>query len=1036
MLDGAVEPVIPLEMGFLGASIPSWWYNSYETTGAASLAALADTGANFVGLTPTWYQDTLASDAIDPDANKTATDTGLVEMITGAHAENMLVMLKPHVDVWDGSWRGDITPTDTDAWFASYEDFIVYYAEIAQANGVELFVMGTELVALSGADYADEWAAVADAVYAVYGGTVTYAANHDEYQDVSFWDEVDYVGLDAYFDLGAASDASYDAILAAWDPFVTEVGDWMAAERGTQRAVFTEIGYRSIEGAHIRSWESWRLGTYDEQAQADCYRAALEAWPHAEIWPQADYLDAMVFWAWPVDLGTDVGGDLSTTGYSPYGKAAEDVLREYAARMYLDLPDLVTEITVSSRTPLPGETVTVEVTTRNIGPAAAAPADAADFRTVLFLRDAWSFDPVASSADIVDQEAYTDMLVGGERTFTVTFAAPLEPGRYYVGALTDADRNVFEGAEGNNLTAVDLWVNLAPEATAPIGDLDLLPGAPPTAINLPDRFNDPDIIGSLYRFISNMGTFDVHMFDAIAPQTVANFRFYADAGHYVDSIFHRSVPDFIIQSGGFAYTDAGGMVSVFKRPDFIVENEPSLNVRGTLAMAKLAGDPNSASNGWFINLADNADLNTQNGGFSPYGEVVGTGMDVADAIAGLPIWAFNEPFGDLPLIGYSSGQPVVQDHFVQFSSISQIAPLAFEVVTNTAPSLVTPGIDAAGVLTLTCSPGQTGTARITVRATDVCGATVDQTFDVDVGVAPTLDAWYSRRDHDGTELLLAIPDDASFSEPRTGGIETLVLQFSEAVNLSEAVVVFAGNGPDGPVDLSGIKATLSAAADRVLITFAPSLPDLARYLVRIDGVKDAAGNALVGDNDRVMTALAGDVDGDLDTDVFDLRWAWDYRGRLPGDGAWPTRCDVQADGDVDVFDMLATWGERGRDATGLAAPAVTAASTAGQEPEASGQTLAISGVPQEALNTGAPSVLSTPATVAPAPETEPLVLLGDVPALAALELAGSGVSSETPGATIWPGVFVSTDPPASGAELEPALETDLAAIPGEQLGAD
>ena len=768
LLNGAVEPVIPMDLGFLGASIPSWWHDSYETTGAVSLAALADTGANFVGLTPTWYQDTLTSDAVAPDASKTATDAGLIAMITGAHAEDMLVMLKPHVDVQTDQWRGYIAPNDVDDWFASYEDFIVYYAEIAEAYGVSVFVIGTELASLSGADYADEWTAVASAVDAVYNGTVTYAANDEEYQDVSFWDAVDYVGLDAYFDLGIgapAVDASYDDILAAWAPLVTAVDDWMTTERGTQRAIFTEIGYRSIEGAHIEPWDSWRTGTLSEQAQADCYRAALEAWTGSA------YIDAMAFWAWPVDLATDVGGDVLTTGYSPYGKAAEDVLREYTYRMYP--PDLVTEMTFSSRTPLPGETVTVEVTTRNIGPGPAAPATAADFKTLLFLRDAWSFDP-AFTADIIGQEVYTDILAGGERTFTVTFPAPSEPGRYHVGALVDGGENVIENDEDNNLTAVDLWVNLAPVVTVPIPDLDFPVGAPQTVINLNNRFNDPDITGSVYRFVTNMGTFDVHMFDAVAPLTVANFRLYADGGDFVDSIFHRSMPDFIIQSGGFAYTDVGGMDFVVSHGT--VDNEPYLsNVRGTLAMAKQADLPDSASNGWFVNLADNGpNLDYQNEGFSPYGEVIASGMDVADAIAALKIWdgrgafgsQFNaQTFDTLPLNGYSTDQDLVQEHFVYFSSISQIAPLAFEVVANTNPSLVTPTIDGNGVLRMTYAPGQSGSARITLRATDLCGATVEDTFDVDITPPVTATA-SSQLPHTPAEHLVdgsGLPDDLHHS---------------------------------------------------------------------------------------------------------------------------------------------------------------------------------------------------------------------------------------------------------------------------------
>ena len=926
LLDGTVEPVIPLETGFLGASIPSWWVNTYETTGGAALAALADTGANFVGLTPTWYQDTLTSNAIEADADKTASDAGLVRMIADAHAADMLVMLKPHVDVWDGSWRGFIAPGDVDAWFASYENFIVHYAEIAQANQVELFVMGTELAALSGTDYQDEWTAVANAVMGVYGGTVTYAANHDEYQDVSFWDAVHYVGLDAYFDLGLeapAPDASYDDILAAWDPFVAEVDTWMATDRPSQRAIITEIGYRSIEGAHIRPWESWRVGTYDEQAQADCYRAALEAWTGE------DYLDALAFWAWPVDLGTDVGGDGVMTGYSPYGKAAEDVLREYTYHLYP--PDLVTEITVTPRCPLPGETVTVEVTTRNTGPGPAAPVDAADFQTMLFLRDAWSFDP-SFTADIVGQRSYTDIPVGGEQTFTATFTAPLTPGRYHVGALADANGNVIEGDEDNNLTAVDLWVNLAPVATAAMPDVTVPVDAAPTLITLPDDFNDPDITGSVYRFVTNMGTFDVHMFDASKPITVGNFRLYADAGDYVDSIFHRSMPEFIVQSGGFIYTDAGGVDDVVNYG--MIENEPLpyiSNVRGTLAPAKLEGLPNSASNGWFINLADNGpNLDYQNGGFCPFGEVVGAGMDVADAIAALKVWngtALHPAFTDLPLNGYSTDQALVQEHFVYFSSISQIAPLAFEVTANTNPALVTAAVEGDGTLRLTYAPGVHGTAQVTVRATDLCGATVEQTFDVFVGdtVAPRLEAWYSAAVHGETERLLEIPDDASFSEPRSAGIGTLVLHFSEPVNLPGVGVTLAGRDRSGAMALAGITVTVSNRAPDVgQIVFTPALPDCARYLVRLVGVTDLAGNALAGNADRVMTALLGDVTGDWRTDMFDLIQAWDCRGQTPQAGTEYTRADVDRDGLVAAPDLAPAWENAGRDATGFEDPAPAA----------------------------------------------------------------------------------------------------------------
>jgi len=184
--------------------------------------------------------------------------------------------------------------------------------------------------------------------------------------------------------------------------------------------------------------------------------------------------------------------------------------------------------------------------------------------------------------------------------------------------------------------------------------------------------------------------------------------------------------------------------------------------------------------------------------------------------------------------------------------------------------------------------------------------------------APTLDAWYSAAGHNGTELLLAIPDDGSFCEPRNAGITTLVLTFSEAVNLSAASVVLAGTDAGGAMDLSGVTADVSnRAPHQGQVVLGPVLPDAARYLVALTGVTDMAGNALAGDNDRVMTCLVGDANGDFETGAFDLLGVWDYRGQSATAGVEQTRSDVNGDGTVNASDLLLVWDHRGHDASGL-----------------------------------------------------------------------------------------------------------------------
>lgn len=149
---------------------------------------------------------------------------------------------------------------------------------------------------------------------------------------------------------------------------------------------------------------------------------------------------------------------------------------------------------------------------------------------------------------------------------------------------------------------------------------------------------------------TNQGNFQINLYDNGTPQTVANFLSYVNGSAYDNSIIHRSVSNFVIQGGGFDNTF--GPITA----NAPVVNEPEFaNVRGTIAMAKFGGDPNSATNQWFINLADNTgNLDIQNGGFTAFGEVVGNGMDAVDAIAALPTFPFATPFDFIPLANYTN----------------------------------------------------------------------------------------------------------------------------------------------------------------------------------------------------------------------------------------------------------------------------------------------------------------------------------------------------------------------------------------------
>jgi len=153
-----------------------------------------------------------------------------------------------------------------------------------------------------------------------------------------------------------------------------------------------------------------------------------------------------------------------------------------------------------------------------------------------------------------------------------------------------------------------------------------------------------------------LGNIEIELLEDDAPNTVANFLEYVDSGRYEQTFMHRSDPGFIIQGGGFAFdADLGTAPGIPTLPAIVNEFKVS-NTRGTLAMAKSGGNPDSATSQWFINLADNsANLDGQNGGFTVFAKVVGDGMQVADAIADLQIINAGGAFAELPVINFTGG---------------------------------------------------------------------------------------------------------------------------------------------------------------------------------------------------------------------------------------------------------------------------------------------------------------------------------------------------------------------------------------------
>ena len=177
-------------------------------------------------------------------------------------------------------------------------------------------------------------------------------------------------------------------------------------------------------------------------------------------------------------------------------------------------------------------------------------------------------------------------------------------------------------------------------------------------------------------FNTNMGQFCIELFETHTPITTTNFLNYINSDAYTNGIFHRSVPGFVIQGGHFKIVDnTNGETLAFVNTFAPITNEFRIsNTRGTVAMAKLPGNPNSATSQWFVNLADNSlNLNNQNGGFTVFGRVIFDGMNIIDAIANLPVINLNLGGSTTPVpLKDFDGSQILISNFVRMNHVEII----------------------------------------------------------------------------------------------------------------------------------------------------------------------------------------------------------------------------------------------------------------------------------------------------------------------------------------------------------------------------
>lgn len=317
---------VKFQKGFCFAHEGYQIYNGYLSRKSfESLQKLKSLGTNWISLSPFGYLQ---------QANK----PGYLRYSSGPGSENdesiitaafyakelgMGVLLKPHVLMssphW--GWPGEIemaTEADWQEFFTCYYSWIRHYALLAEMYDMDMLCVGVELMQAT-RSHQKEWRDMIDKIRQIYHGPLLYAANWwQEFDQITFWDDLDYIGLNCYYPLSKKDSVSYEDLKNGAEALVPNMA--RVATQYHKPIIFTEVGFTSTEKSWQNPHQDDRRGKIDLQDQALAYRAVFETF-WSKPWFYGCY-----WWKWPTYL--EYGGERHP-GFTPNGKPAEQVIAEW-----------------------------------------------------------------------------------------------------------------------------------------------------------------------------------------------------------------------------------------------------------------------------------------------------------------------------------------------------------------------------------------------------------------------------------------------------------------------------------------------------------------------------------------------------------------------------------------------------------------------------------------------------------------------------------------------------------------------------------
>lgn len=279
--------------------------------------------ANWVTLMPFGFMKTISDTSIIYDSNRQwwgERKIGIKKSTELFHKKNIKIMLKPQIWIPNG-FTGHIKMKSETDWLAlenNYSKFILDYAKLAEEEHIEIFCIGTELNSFV-TNRPIFWKNLIVKIREIYSGKITYAENWDTYKNVTFYKDIDYVGIDAYFPLSKSQTPTINELVKAWKPIKKEIQS--LGKKFQKQIIFTEYGYQSRDFSAKEPWDFNFKTNVNLEAQNNALAVIL-----ASFWKEKWFAGGFL-WKW-YDNYNNSGG-LLDTDFTVQNKPSEKIINRF-----------------------------------------------------------------------------------------------------------------------------------------------------------------------------------------------------------------------------------------------------------------------------------------------------------------------------------------------------------------------------------------------------------------------------------------------------------------------------------------------------------------------------------------------------------------------------------------------------------------------------------------------------------------------------------------------------------------------------------